>query len=126
MRRGCHNAIWPRDPDREDMCRMEALLQLLHDRAADLDDYPIGQGESAWSVLSNSADVMRVEAATKQATESMDDAWQAATDLRDSVLALGYTLHGTSTVGVISDHGDDDHLRVIGWRGYLNVVLRTA
>jgi hypothetical protein len=54
---------------------------------------------------------------------------EPATELRDLILALGYQLHGTCQVGVVSDHGDGDEenmLPIIGWRGLVRLVFRTT
>lgn len=53
-------------------------------------------------------------------------------ELRDAILALGYKLHGTCNIGVVSDIGPEDpagpawQLPICGWRGYVSLVMRPS
>ena len=104
---------------------MEELLQLLRERAANLDDLDFGE-TCDWTVEVNSADVAKVSAATKQVSQDQEEAWRTATQLRDAIMSLGYRPHGTCTVGIISKSGTDDqdgYASIIGWRGYVELIF---
>lgn len=57
---------------------------------------------------------IRIEALTPKLSADPAEAWRTATELRDAILALGYKLHGTCQVGVISEIGPEDRPTLVG------------
>lgn len=111
------------------MHTLNELLNLLREQAADLNDFTTPPPQDfSWKVDTNSARI-GIEALTKQLSTDPAEAWRTATVLRDAILALGYKLHGTCQVGVISEIGPEDpdgpgwQLPICGWRGVVHLVM---
>jgi hypothetical protein len=108
---------------------MDGLLNVLREHAAVLEDFATPQ-DAGWDVTSNASST-RVNARTKALLPHPDDAWQAAKDLRDMILALGYALHGDCSIGVWSEIAEEPPgaepfvLPITGWRGYVSLVIDT-
>jgi hypothetical protein len=112
---------------------VDELLQLLREEAADLGDFttPPPNQDFMWTVDTNTS-TTRVTAVTRKLSPDPEDAWRTATQLRDAIVALGYKLHGTCQVGVVSEIGHEDpsgptfQLPICGWRGHVSLIFTTA
>ena len=112
---------------------MKKLFDLLREQAAELDHFTTPPPQDfSWSVAVN-ANRVGVEALTRKLSPSQEEAWHSAIELRDAILALGYKLHGTCMVGVISEIGPEDsagpdswQLPICGWRGHVRLVMTPA
>lgn len=108
---------------------MHELFDLLRKQAAELGDFTTPPPQDfSWTVDVN-AERIGVEALTRKLSASPEEAWRSAIELRDAILALGYKLHGTCQVGIISEIGHEDpaepgwQLPICGWRGTVHLVM---
>lgn len=111
---------------------MKELFDLLREQAAELGHFTTPPPDDfSWKVNTN-ANRIGVEALTRKLSASPEEAWRSATELRDAILALGYKLHGTCNIGVISEIGQEPanadrrqmQLPICGWRGFVHLVMR--
>jgi hypothetical protein len=105
------------------------LLQLLRDQAAGPEDFTPENGDIKWTVDTNS-EATRVNAVTRKLSQDPEDAWRSATELRDAIVALGYRLHGTCEVGIVSEIGNEPgrefRMPICGWRGRVSLIFETG
>lgn len=93
---------------------MTSIVELLEDHA-ESDDPSL-----SWDVHQNSTGAIRVTAATVQSWPDRPLAYEAAEDLLEDLLGLGYSIRGgtASQVGAIGPDDVD-----ASWRGRVDVVL---
>lgn len=113
---------------------MKELLDLLREQAAELEHFTTPPPQDFTWTVDTKAHRIGVEALTRKLSATPDEAWRTATELRDAILALGYKLHGTCTVGVISEIGPEQarasaphgqlQMPICGWRGHVRLVMR--
>jgi hypothetical protein len=112
---------------------LKELFDLLHDQAARQEDFttPPPSDDYLWSVRVNAA-IVHVHALTRKLSREPDDAWRSATELRGAILALGYKIHGTCQIGVVSEIGKEDphgpgwEFPICGWRGQVTLNMRST
>ncbi len=74
---------------------------------------------------------IRLTATTREPLQDIEAAWQAAKDLRNSVIDLGYGLCGTCHLGVVSEYstegepGEPGGWPITSWRGTVELTFGT-
>jgi hypothetical protein len=103
----------------------DALLKVLQERTS------TGEPFDEWHLEADSL-TTRLKATTGVLLTDPDEAWEAAKNLRDSIVELGHELYGSCRVGVISDYrlGEttDHHadMPITGWRGTVELWFATT